>query len=451
MAIGRTLFFATLLTALAGGMARGAAQSTPQASPPSATQPLTTSASTFPQRYELSPPQRAKAIAYSDARYAIYFTDVALSLLIFFLFWQNRFGVALRDLARRASPRLSLQCLIAVSLLLAAAGLIEFPLDFYSGFIIEHRFGLSTESMGVWLADWTKGFFLTLIAAVFVTWVFYAIVRRSPRRWWFYFWLATIPATLFVIFLEPYVIEPMFYKFTRLEQTQPALTARIEDVLHHARLNIPPAHIFEMDAGAKTTELNAYVSGFGPSLRVVVWDTSIAKFTPDELLLVVGHEVGHYVLHHIVKGFVGGELITFGFFILGFWMIRFSVRRWGERTGMEGEGDLASLPLMMLIVTFLSFLSSPAANALSRHLEHQADQFGLEVSYGIVPDPNAAEARALEVLGEQDLSDPDPSPFIKFWLYSHPPLDERIRFAVSYKPWAQGKPMELLQAPGPNR
>jgi Zn-dependent protease with chaperone function len=165
---------------------------------------------------------------------------------------------------------------------------------------------------------------------------------------------------------------------------------------------------------------------------------------PDELLLVLGHETGHYALHHIPKEFALDETVALLFFVLGFFAVNWLVKRAGPRSGVDGVGDLASLPLVLIVFTLVALLSDPLVNGISRHYEHQADQFGLEVAYGIVPDPNAAEARALQILGEEDLADPDPSPFIKFWLYTHPPLDDRIRFAASYKPWAEGKPLKLL-------
>jgi Zn-dependent protease with chaperone function len=109
-------------------------------------------------------------------------------------------------------------------------------------------------------------------------------------------------------------------------------------------------------------------------------------------------------------------------------------------------GDLASLPIVLLVLTVIVFLGSPAFNGVSRHFEHQADQFGLEVAYGVVPDPNTADVQSFQVMAEEDLEDPDPSPFIRFWLYTHPSTEERIRFAATYKPWAEGKPLELIGA-----
>jgi STE24 endopeptidase len=410
-------------------------------------QPSTTGhPATPPTGYTLTPEQRAKALAYAHARYAIYFFGVALSLTIYFLCWRSRIALTFRNWARRVSPRSIVQCLIFAPLFFVAVGLIEFPLDYYSGFVLEHRFGISTQSLASWLGDWAKGVGIAVVTGVFLIWILYGVIRRSPHRWWFYFWLVSVPLSLGLVLIEPVVIDPLFFKFTPLEKTHPALTIRIEAMLHHAGLEIPASRIFEMNASTKTKALNAYVNGIGASKRVVVWDTTLRRLNEDETLLVLGHETGHYVLDHIPKGFALFQLGALAAFGIGFVIVQKIVTRLGPGTGVEGVGDLASFPILLLVLTALSFLSSPVYCGFSRHFEHQADQFGLEVAYGIVPDPNAAEAQSLQILGEEDLDDPAPSPFIKFWLYTHPPLDERIRLAAGYKPWAEGKPMELLHS-----
>jgi STE24 endopeptidase len=398
-----------------------------------------------PQHYTLTPQQRARTEAYSRAQYAVYFVGTALALAIYLILWFSRFGVMLRNLARRASPRLALQCLVFAPLFVVTATVLSFPLDYYAGYRLEHHFGLSTQTLASWLGDWGKSLALGVIAGVVLIWVFYAVVRRSPRRWWLYFWLATIPIVLFVMFLEPWVVEPMFYKFTPLDRTQPALTERIDTMLQRAGLEIPRSRIFEMNASAKTRTLNAYVSGIGASKRVVVWDTTLKALDPDETLLVLGHETGHYVLHHIPKEFALVELVLLGLFYLGSRLMTALAGRYGSRTKVEGVGDLASLPVALAVLTLLAFLGSPVFSAISRHYEHQADQYGLEIAYGVVANPNAAEARSMEVLGVLDLADPDPNPFIVFWLYSHPTVEDRIRFAWSYHPWTEGRPMEFVR------
>jgi Zn-dependent protease with chaperone function len=424
-----------------GGLAAAPSNPAQSAKPGSAS---STEAKTSAEDYSLSPQIREKAVKYSRTRYVLYFSGVAFSLAIYLLLWAGKVGVRLRDWARRASRRHFVQTLIFVILFLALVSAVEFPLDCYSGFVVERRFGLSTETFLGWLGDWGKSFAVSTLFLVFLIWVLYLMIRRSPRRWWFYFWLFTIPVTLGVILLQPLVIDPLFFKFTPLENSRPELTTRIEEMMDRAGLEIPRARIYEMNASSKTKTINAYVTGIGASKRLVIWDNTLKKLTPDETLLVVGHETGHYALDHIPKIFVLVELVSLVFIYLGFVAVEKLIARWGGRTGLEGTGDLASLPVLFLVLTAITFLANPAICAISRHYEHQADQYGLELAHGIVPDVNAVDARSFQALGEEGLADPDPGAFIKFWLYTHPPIEERIRFALRYKPWAEGKPLELV-------
>jgi len=433
--------------------------------------------------YVLTPEKRAKAIAFSRAEYRLYFAAIALALAIYTFLWWSGLSVGLRERVRRFSARRVLQTAVFVSIFLIVVRAVELPLDYFWGFVLEHRYGLSTQGFGSWLADWAKELGLTLVVAILVAWGFYWLVRRSPRRWWLYFWLASIPVTLAFILVEPYVVEPLFYRFTPLEKTQPVLTDRIERMLSDAGLAIPRSRIYEMDASAKTRVVNAYVSGWGASKRLVVWDTTLEKLNSDQTLLVVGHEAGHYVLHHIPKEFALDELIFLVLFYVGFLAVNKLIAvacdsphpkeqragGGGPASGLQapapasslsgrgiglgpsetlrptGVGDLASLPVVLLVLTVVVFLASPALNGVSRYFEHQADQFGLEVAYGVVPDPNSADVQSFQIMAQEDLEDPDPSPYIRFWLYTHPSTEERIRFAATYKPWAEGKPLELLR------
>jgi STE24 endopeptidase len=394
--------------------------------------------------YARSPKLRQKAIRYSRTQYALYFAGVALSLAVFGFLWLAKVGPWLRRLAARASDRLLVQCLIFIPIFWIIVSVAGFPLDFYGGFTVERRFGLSAETFRLWLGDWGKTLGLTILAMILVVWLFYRIVWRSPKRWWLFFWLALIPPTVLIMFIEPYVVEPLYFKFTPLEQTDPALCARIERMLHHARLNIPESRIYEMNASAKTRALNAYVSGIGRSAHVVIWDTTLHSLTPDEMLSVLAHETGHYVLHHVLKEFTLDELIALGWSFIAFLVLTAAVKSKGRDTEVEGLGDLASLPLVMLVFTAIMFLASPMICAVSRHYEHQADQYGLELTHGIVPDSNASMVASFQILGADDLSDPHPNRFIEFWLFTHPPLEDRISFARRYRPWAEGKPMRFV-------
>jgi hypothetical protein len=175
-------------------------------------------AAAAPTPYALQPQLRAKAIRYSREQYAIYFGGVGLSLAVFTLLWLGGFGNWLRRIAAKVSKRLFVQCLVFVPVFWAIVSAIQFPLDYYSGFTVEHRFGLSTQATPSWLTDWAKTLGISVVVMVFVVWAFYRIARRSPTRWWLFFWLALIPPALFVMFIEPYVIEPLYFKFTPLEK-----------------------------------------------------------------------------------------------------------------------------------------------------------------------------------------------------------------------------------------
>jgi len=313
---GSPLLFALCLLAITPSIAASqqpAPPATPQA--PAATESKTgageqpAGTKTAEAHYVLTPEQRAKAIAFSRAEYILYFAAIALALAVYGFLWRSGFAVGLRNRVSRFSARHLVQAALFVSIFLLVVRALESPLDYYWGFVLEHRYGLSTQGIGSWVADWAKDLGLTGVVGILLAWVFYGLVRRSPRRWWLYFWFASIPITLAFIVVEPYVVEPLFYRFAPLEKTQPALTDRIQKMLGHAGLAIPRSRIYEMDASAKTRIVNAYVSGWGASKRLVVWDTTLEKLDSDQTLLVVGHEAGHYVLHHIPKEFAFDEMI----------------------------------------------------------------------------------------------------------------------------------------------
>jgi Zn-dependent protease with chaperone function len=184
--------------------------------------------------------------------------------------------------------------------------------------------------------------------------------------------------------------------------------------------------------------LNAYVSGFGGSKRVVVWDTTLQKLTTPETLFVFGHEMGHYVLGHIRNSLLWLSLLLLVLLFLGSHLIRWALGRWGQRWRIHDTADWASLPLLLLIAGFFGFIMEPLVNGYSRWQEHQADIYGLEITHGTVPDSGASAAHSFQVMGEIGLDEPNPNRFIEFWLYSHPTTSERLAFAQTYNPWKNG-------------
>jgi Zn-dependent protease with chaperone function len=423
--------------------AGNAQQQTPDSSqtPPSA--PAPASQSGHVQGYTLTPGQEEQAISYARARHELYFLDIAYGLLLLVLLLQLRVAPAYRDWAVAASGSRFVQTLVFAPLLLLTIDALSLPTAIW-GHRLALKYQQSIQGWGSWLVDWAKGEALEVVIGVLVIWILYAAIRESPRRWWVYFWLVAIPLIVLGAIAEP-LVEPWFYKFTPMAESQPHLAARIEQMTVRAGAAIPQSRIFEMRASAKLRALNAYVSGLSASKRVVVWDTTIERMTEDEVLFVTGHEMGHYVLGHVRDGILFSCAVLLVFLFLAFRLLHWMLARWGETWAIRGADDLASLPVFILLLTTFGFLFTPISNAYSRHLEHQADRYGLEVVHGLVPDAPIVAAHAFQVLGEVDLEEPNPSAAVKIWFYNHPPLDERMRFAQTYDPWSQGRAPEFVK------
>jgi STE24 endopeptidase len=391
-----------------------------------------------PLGYVLTPERAAQAIAYARARHELYFANFAFGILGLLLLLRLRIAPAFRNWAERAAHNRFLQAVIFAPALLLTFDLWSLP-GGAVGHWLARYFGQSVQGWGSWLWDQTKGEMLGLAAAVLLVWLLYAVMRRSARRWWFYAWLASLPVLVFVVFLSPLLVEPLFFRFTPLTTTQPELAAQLERVVTRAGQDIPESRMYEMNASTKLNSVNAYMTGLGASRRVVVWDTTLARMTPPEILFVFGHEMGHYVLGHIADGLVFAAAFLLVALFAGFHVFHWAVARWGAAWGLRGIGDWASLPVLLICFSVFSFLFTPLDNAYSRRLEHQADQYGMEVVHGIVPDLPGTAARAFQVLGEVDLEEPSPSWFVKIWFYNHPALSERIVFARTYDPWTKGE------------
>jgi Zn-dependent protease with chaperone function len=342
-----------------------------------------------------------------------------------------RVGPRFRDLAGRTSRRRFVQALVFAPLLLVTLQLLVLPLDAYRHQLARF-YDQSVQGFGSWLWDWTKGLLVTLVIAIPVVAALYAILRRNPRRWWLRFWLGSLPVIVFLVFVSPLVIDPLFFRFEPLAAKAPDLVTEIEQVTKRGGLEIPRERMFLMKASDKLKSVNAYVTGVGASKRVVVWDTTLARMTMPQTLFVFGHEMGHYVLRHVFKTIAFLAALLLVFLLAANVVTRRIFRRGAGPFGIRDLSDYASLPLLFLIYAIGSELALPIANTYSRSNEHAADVYAIEVVHGVVPDANRAAAEAFQALGEINLADPSPSRFIRFWLYSHPPLAERVVFARTY-------------------
>jgi Zn-dependent protease with chaperone function len=323
-------------------------------------------------------------------------------------------------------------------LFLLAITLLDAPLRVY-GHHEALAYGLSVQGWGSWVWDQAKSFLLVWLIGSLLVMVLFWVIRRWPKNWWFWFWIPTMAGVLFGVFISPIVVDPMFNKFEPLKQRDPALVAQLEKVADRSGVDIPPERMFFMRASEKVTSLNAYVTGFGPSKRLVLWDTTIASATPDELSGIFGHELGHYALNHIVLGVMFTGLLLLIAFFVGQRMTGWLLGRYGARWGIRSQNDLAFLAVLVLVLNTLNFVSEPIDNAVSRSMEHNADVYGQEAIHGIVQDPQTTIQRGFQRLGETSLDDPTPHPLVDFWSSSHPSTADRAAFAAAYNPWAEGQ------------
>jgi Zn-dependent protease with chaperone function len=337
----------------------------------------------------------------------------------------------MRTLARRIGRNWFFTIVVYFAMFLVLTAVIDLPLSYAEGYVFPHAYGLSNQTLGKWAGDQAKGLMVALIAGALFLWIPYRLVKASPRRWWLWTSLVAIPVSAFFLLVAPVVVDPLFNKFGPMKDK--ALERKILD--QAARAGIEGARVFEVDKSTDTNTVNAYVTGFGGSKRIVLWDTTLRKLSPDEILFVMGHEMGHYVLGHVVKSiffFAGIILITL---YAAYRLQAGLIARYASRFGFSELSDIASLPLVMLLVGVLGFVITPVAAGYSRWQEHEADRFGLEITRN-----NHAAAAAFVKLQQENLSVPRRGLLYKLWRADHPLLGERIDFCNSYRPWDQGQP-----------
>jgi Zn-dependent protease with chaperone function len=339
----------------------------------------------------------------------------------------------MRDLAARAAGGHWLLTVAVYGLLFTLLSFVlDLPLAWYSDFFREHAYGLSSQTPAKWWADAFKTLALGCFFTALSLWFPYLLLRKSPRRWWLYTGLASIPVLTFVLFISPVWIDPLYNDFGPMKDK--ALEAKILALA--GRAGIEEGRVYEADKSVDTQTVNAYVSGFGSTQRIVLWDTALAKLQEPEVLFIMGHEMGHFVLGHVWQIIsLGSALILFGL-----WMIHLTadglIDRFAHRFGFRELADVASLPLMALLFGIVSLVISPAALAFGRHVEHEADRFGLEITRD-----NHDCATAFVKLQQENLSNPRPGLLYKLWRADHPPLGERIDFCNEYRPWETGEPL----------
>ena len=421
---------APLLLALGASLAAcGAARAQPpsRANVPSADSRMDPVAATAAYLASVPPAQKARSDAYFEGGYWLLLWDFLAGALLSFLLLKTRLSARLRDLAETLARQKAFQTGIYWALYLLLSSAVLFPLTVYEGYFREHRYGLANQSFGPWLGDQLKGLAIGLVFGGLAVMLLYGVLRRAPKTWWLW---GSLTAMLLLVLGEvvaPIYIAPLFNTYKKLEDP------KVRDpILSLARANgITARDVYEVDASRQSKRVSAFVNGFLGTERITLNDNLLNRCTLPEIEAVMGHEMGHYVLHHVYQGILFfGVLIVVGFAVVR-WAFDRIVASKGASWGVSGAGDVAGLPLFVLLISAYFFLLTPVTNTYIRTQEAEADLFGLNAARQ--PD---AEAKVDLMLGEYRKL--DPGKLEEFLFFDHPSGRSRIFMAMRWKA-EQGK------------
>jgi len=377
------------------------------------------------------PEPAEQAMRYYTSGWVLWWVNTALGILVPLLFLCTGFSARIRDWARAIGRRwfFAIGAYVAIYTLLNFA--INLPLDYYQGFVRQHAYGLSHQTAAKWFGDAFKSLAVGLIVVCAVAWVPYLLLSKSPKRWWLYTGMAAVPLMIFMLLVSPLWIDPLFNDFGPMQDK--ALETKILALAE--RSGIEGGRVYEVNASVDTEAVNAYVTGFLGSKRIVLWDTTVDKLQEDELLFIMAHEMGHYVLGHVARGVALFCVVILVVLYLVHRIAGVVIERFKGRFGFDELSDIASLPLIIALVNVLSLAVTPVVLAYTRHIEHESDRFALEITHD-----NNGGARSFVALQTHNLGNPRPGLLYKIWRSSHPALGDRIDFCNQYRPWETGEP-----------
>jgi len=419
----RTTLLVTLVAILACGAAAAAEPPNPgTAAPLSAAAHFDPDAATAAYLAKLSPEARAKSDAYFEGGYWLTLWNLVAGLFVAWLFLGTGLSAKLRDWAERVTRFRWLQTALYSLEYIAIAFLVMLPWSAYEGYFREHQYGMSNQTMGGWLGDQAKGLAIGLVLGTLAITAIYAVLRKAPRTWWLWGSLVLIAFAMFGAAITPVYLEPVFNKFRPLAETPLK-----QEILSMARANgIPATDVYEFDASKQTKRMSAHVSGLLGTTRISMNDNLMTRGSAEEIKAVLGHEMGHYVLNHVYKGMVFiGVIIVVGFAALR-WAFEALQPRCGGRWGIRGVGDVAGLPLLLFLFSAIMFVLTPVNNTITRTMEAEADNYGVNVAR--LPDGFAQAALHLSEYRKMK-----PGPVEEFVFYDHPSGWNRIHRVMVWK------------------
>ncbi|WP_078381516.1 M48 family metallopeptidase [Sutcliffiella halmapala] len=368
-----------------------------------------------PQTF-LSSEELFQSEQYSKIRNMMYFISLPIDWVFYFLLLILGGARAIQGWSEKVVKYKWLQAGIYVFWLTFFATLVSFPLS-YLRFFLSKSYNITVQTFSHWMRDQVVSFWEGILLMWIVVAVIYFLIRRFEKRWWVIAWALFIPFVFFMMYIQPVVIDPLYNDFTELQNKE--LEAKILALA--AESDIPADRVYEVNMAQKTNSINAYVTGVGGNSRIVLWDTLLTRLNEDEILFIMAHEMGHYVLNHIVIGITGYIVFSFFAFYFVHWSARRIINKWGQFLRITSLNQLASLPLLLLLLSLVLFLASPITNAVSRHQEQTADQYAIELTEKVEP-----AIGAFQEITRSSLSEVNPPALVKWLRYTHPPIVDRI-------------------------
>jgi STE24 endopeptidase len=364
----------------------------------------------------------SRSNAYFEGGYWLILWDFLYGVAIAIVLLNFRWSAAMRNFAERLTRFKPLQTLIYWAEYLVVTSILGFPLAVYEGYFRERQYGLATQTFGPWMMDQFKGLLVGTVMGGIIAVLLFGIVRRLPRTWHIWGAIVTFTFMVFAVTISPVFIFPIFNKITRLDDPKV-----IQPILSMARANgISVNDVYQVDASRQSTRMSANVSGFGKTMRITLNDNLLRRGSPEEIQSIMGHEMGHYVLHHIQKDLLFFLVVIVVFFALLRWTLDWSLQRWGEKWKIRGIGDTAVVPLALLLVSIFGFVLTPFFNTHTRTNEHEADMYGLNASR----QPDGFAQAAIHLGEYRKMS---PGPFEEWFFYDHPSGRNRIHDAMRWK------------------
>jgi STE24 endopeptidase len=361
-----------------------------------------------------------EARRYNRTKRWLGIADFVLGLALLLVLLATGWNGTLRDIAYRASSQTYvLAVFLYVAMLMLIGKLLGLGLDYY-GFRLEHRFNLSNQKLRAWLWDETKGFLVGLVLASIIVEVLYLIIRAAPQYWWVIAWAAFLGLFVLLAQLAPVVLFPIFYKFEPLQDDE--LKSRLVRLSERAGTRV--RGVYKWNLSEKSKKANAALTGIGNTRRIILADTLLDHYSPDEIEAVLAHELGHHVHKHILKSIVVQAAVTFVGFWAANWVLHYAMERWHF---FETLSDFANLPLLVLVSTVLSFLLLPAINAFSRYNERQADRYAFQSVASVEP-----FISSMNKLAAQNLAERSPSKWVEWFFHSHPAISRRVAAAEQW-------------------